>query len=170
MIGAMDLDYRAENLFWQSKAYFQDDVTWCVSRSKARGIWRNIFQIFSTKVWFALIVATLVIAVAIRLITQVESRRENFVWSFMFSVSAAIGRNALFEPKRTSVRILMVFLFLYGLVLSTSFSTFLVSALTKPHYKYQVSNIEQAVERNFKFVGGEVVLSYFQGDDEVADG
>lgn len=163
------MDNRASNLFWQSRAYFQDDVTWCVPRSKSRVIWRNIFQIFTAKVWIALFFASLLIATAIQVSNRMEKRERNFVWSFMFSISTAIGRNSLFEPKRIPVRMLMIFLFLYGLVLSTSFSTFLISTLTKPHYTFQIQNVQQAVENHFHFIGGEVILSYFKGDDEVAN-
>lgn len=73
------------------------------------------------------------------------------------SMCAALGQYACYEPQRVSIRIMMLFLFLYGLVMSSSFNSFLISILTQPRFKQQIDNLNLAIEKNVRFSGGEVV-------------
>lgn len=61
----------------------------------------------------------------------------------------------------------MVFLFMYGIVMSSSFNSFLISILTRPRFKQQIDSLDLAIKYDVQFTGGEVALSHYLGHDEV---
>lgn len=96
-----------------------------------------------------------------------DHNNESYVWTLMVGMASALGQYAIYEPKRISIRVMMIFLFMYGLVMSSSFNSFLISILTQPRYKLQVDSLSLAIEHEFKFMGGEVALSHYLGNDSV---
>ena len=58
-------------------------------------------------------------------------------------------------------------MFLYGINFSASYQSFLILALTKPRYHAQVKTIEQALQGNFTFVGGESSRIFFDDDESI---
>lgn len=62
---------------------------------------------------------------------------------------------------------MMVFLFMYGIVMSSSFNSFLISILTRPRFKQQIDSLDLAIRYDVQFTGGEVALSHYLGHDEV---
>lgn len=168
MIGGVDNDPKIQKILWASIPYIQDDQTWCVATARPRELWRNIFGIYTIQTWIALILVIFLIAFVIYGLIHIEFKPENYMWSFMVGLSATLGQYASYEPTRTSIRIMMVFFLLYGLIMSTSFNSFLISILTRPRFKAQVSSVQDAVEHEFEFAGGEVALSHYLDDSLVS--
>lgn len=158
---------RVQKLLWISIPYIQDDQTWCVATARPRDIWRNIFGIYTLFTWSMLIAAIFFIAAVIYAFMQLEQRPDNFAWTLMIGMATAIGQTASYEPWRASIRVLMCFLFMYGLVMSTSFNSFLISILTQPRYKTQIDSVRSAIDAGVQFTGGEVALAHYMGADEV---
>lgn len=163
----MDRDARVQKLLWISIPYIQDDQTWCVATARPQELWRNIFGIYTLATWFILIGVIFFIAFVIYLFIGIENRVESYVWTLMIGMAASIGQYACYEPQRASIRVMMVFFFLYGLIMSSSFNSFLISILTEPRYKQQIDNVELALQENVHFAGGEVALSHYPGTESV---
>lgn len=163
----MDNDARIQKLLWVSIPYIQDDQTWCVAIARPQDLWQNIFSIYTVATWFTLIAAIFFNAFIIYLLIRVENRHESYVWTLMIGMASALGQYATYEPQRISVRTMMVFLFMYGIVMSSSFNSFLISILTRPRFKQQTDTLELAIENDFTFAGGEVALSHYLGNDAV---
>lgn len=163
----MDRDARVQKLLWISIPYIQDDQTWCVAVARPQELWRNIFGIYTVATWFLLIGVIFFIAFVIYLFIGIENRVESYVWTLMIGMAASIGQYACYEPQRASIRVMMVFCFLYGLVMSSSFNSFLISILTQPRYKQQIDNVELALHKGMHFAGGEVALSHYPSSESV---
>lgn len=166
----MDNDARVQKLLWVTIPYIQDDQTWCVATARPQDLWQNIFSIYTVATWFTL-VATIffnafIIYVLIRVIDD-DHKKESYVWTLMVGMASALGQYATYDPKRISIRVMMIFLFMYGLVMSSSFNSFLISILTQPRYKMQVDSLSLAIKHGFKFTGGEVALSHYLSNDSV---
>lgn len=170
MIGGMDNDARVQKLLWVTIPYIQDDQTWCVATARLQDLWQNIFSIYTVATWFTLVAAiffnAFIIYVLIRVIDD-EHKKESYVWTLMVGMASALGQYATYDPKRISIRVMMIFLFMYGLVMSSSFNSFLISILTQPRFKMQVDSLSLAIKHNFKYMGGEVALSHYLGNDSV---
>lgn len=163
----MDRDKRVDKLLWITIPYIQDDQTWCVATARPRDIWRNIFGIYTWFTWFLLIAAIFFIAAVIHVFMKLEKRPENYAWTLMVGMAAALGQTATYEPWRASIRVLMCFLFMYGLVMTNSFNSFLISVLTRPRLKTQIDSVRSAINAHVEFTGGEVALSHYLAEDEV---
>lgn len=167
MVGGLDNDPKIQKILWNSIPYRQDDETWCVATARPRELWRNIFGIYTLQTWIALIVVIFLIGLIVYGLIHIEYKSENYIWSWLIALASTLGLYASYEPTRTSVRMMMLFFFMYGLVMTSSFNSFLISILTRPRYKTQVSSVRMAIEQEFEFAGGSVALSHYTDDGEV---
>lgn len=163
----MDNDARVQKILWVTIPYIQDDQTWCVATARPQDLWQNIFSIYTFGTWLMLVAAIFFNALIIYLLIRVENKQESYVWTLMIGMASALGQYATYEPQRISVRMMMIFLFMYGIVMSSSFNSFLIGILTQPRYKQQTDSLQLAIKHNFKFTGGEVALSHYLGNDDV---
>lgn len=163
----MDNDARVQKSLWISIPYIQDDQTWCVATARLQDVWQNIFGIYTVGAWLLLVGAIFFNALIIYLLTRVYNPEKSYVWTLLIGMASAIGQYASYEPQRTSIRVMMIFLFMYGIVMSASFSSFLLGILTRPRFKLQVDNLHLAIQYDFKYVGGEVALSHYLNNDSV---
>lgn len=115
----------------------------------------------------ALIAAIFLIAFVIYVLIHIDKKSESYVWTLMIGMSASLGQYASYEPTRISIRVMMVFAFMYGLVMSSSFNSFLISILTRPRFKQQIDKLELAVSEEVYFTGGELALSHYTNNDPV---
>lgn len=166
----MDNDARVQKLLWISIPYIQDDQTWCLAIARPQELWRNIFGIYTVGTWSILIGAIFFNGFIIYLLIRVENRKDNYVWTLMIGMASALGQYSPYEPHRISIRVMMVFLFMYGLIMSSSFNSFLISILTRPKFKQQIDSLEMAIESGATFTGGELALSHYLGHDTVIFG
>lgn len=167
LIGGMDNDARVQKLLWISIPYIQDDQTWCLATARPQELWRNIFGIYTVGTWCILIGAIFFNGLIIYLLIRVENRKDNYIWTLMIGMASALGQYSPYEPHRSSIRIMMVFLFMYGLVMSSSFNSFLISILTRPKFMQQIDSLGKAIGSSVDYVGGDVALSHYLGNDTV---
>lgn len=167
LIGGIDDDQRVKKLLWISRTYMQDDMTWCVAKARPRDLWSNIFQIYTIELWGAIAATTIIVAFTIKQFLRTEKIFEDYVWTFLLAIAAIIGKSITYEPSRVSIRVMMCFLFMYGLEISTSFSTFLISTLTQPRLKHQFDNLPDALRAGFKFASGNVAYEHYLRNDSV---
>lgn len=163
----MDNDARVQKLLWVTIPYIQDDQTWCVATARPQDVWQNIFSIYTVSTWLSLVAAIFVNALVIYLLIRAENKHESYVSTLMIGMATAIGQYVSYEPQRISIRVMMIFLFLYGIVMSSSFSSFLLGILTRPRFKLQVDSLSLAMEYDFRYVGGELALSHYSNNDLV---
>lgn len=163
----MENDPKIQKILWNSIPYRQDDETWCVAIARPRDLWRNIFGLYKTSTWSALMGAIVLIATIIYLLIHIEYKAENYMWSLMMGIGSSLGLTVQYEPTRTSLRVMMLFFFLYGLITSSTFNSFLISILTRPRYNPQVNSLRMAIEQGFDLAGGDVTLSHYMDDTEV---
>lgn len=169
LIGGMDNDARVQKLLWISIPYIQDDQTWCLAIARPQELWRNIFGIYTIGTWCILIGAIFFNGFIIYLLIRVENRKDNYIWTLMIGMASALGQYSPYEPHRISIRVMMLFLFMYGLVMSSSFNSFLISILTRPKFKQQIDSLGMAIGSDVDFTGGEVALSHYLGHDTVGN-
>lgn len=165
----MDEDQAVKRYLWISRPYMQDEMTWCVANARPRDLWSNVFRIYSIHTWIGIGVSTLAITLTMKLLTSTETKFKNFIWAFMFTFTAILGKSVTYASSRASIRIMMSFLFIFGLIISTSFCTFLISTLTQPRLKHQIDNVPDAIRAGFKFAGGNIAYSHYlyDADDPV---
>lgn len=167
LIGGLDNDPKIQKILWNTIPYRQDDETWCVATARPQDLWRNIFGIYTIQTWIVLIGVIFLIGVIVYGLIHIEYKPENYIWSLMVSLASSLGLSITYEPTRSTIRVMLVFLFLYGLIMSASFNSFLISILTRPRFKPQVSSIRMAIEQEFEFAGGGVALDHYTDDSEV---
>lgn len=166
LIGGMDEDQQTQNMVWISQAYMQDDMTWCVATARPQDLWRNIFQIYTPLAWSAIAVVIFMVAIIVYHLLRTENRCNNFVWAFMVSIATILGHSISYKPSKLSIRVVVICLFMYGMIIRTSFSALLISFLTQPILKYQIDDLYEAIEAGFKFAGGNNAFSHLGDPDD----
>lgn len=167
MIGGMDEDATTRKHLSSSIPYYQDDQTWCVSVAKPEELWKNILTLFPILIWLVIISIIEIIAIILYIIIQFDNKYENYYWSLLASLSLTLGLSTIYHPNNSHVRFMFFFFLFYGLIFSSAFHSFLVNVLSHPRQKIQIDSVEKAIVSQFKFNGGSITLSHYDGDDEV---
>lgn len=166
LIGGLDRNPGVQNVVGGTITYYQEDQTWCVKRAKLRSLWENIFSMFTLDMWLLIALVTQVIAFAICLIMCLhnQNKRMNaYSTGFLTGIATSLNLPApKIAPLRASLRTLLISCLVYGIVLSNTFNSYLISVLSKPRTKFQVNSIEDAIENGFNFAGGNVIYDHYE--------
>lgn len=163
----MDEDAYTRKELSSTIPYYQDDQTWCVAVAKPELLWKSFFKLFSPIEWLVIAIMIYMIAVVLYVISRIDGRRENIHWSLLASLSITMGLATVYEPRKANVRFMFLSFLFYGLIFSSAFHSFLVNVLTNPIQKEQVDNLAASVANGFRYAGGTVALSHYEGSDRV---
>ncbi|CRK87905.1 CLUMA_CG001692, isoform A [Clunio marinus] len=163
MIGGLYDNEVSRKLLSTTIPYDSDEITWCVQRSGLAPNWTNSFAIFDIMLWIYAIICMFVCAVFLYISVKIEKdRKENFMWAVIITLCYSIGIYGHYEPKRGFIRYYVGFLLLYGLHFSAAYHSFLLSVLTTPRYSPQTSTIDEAIDAEYHFTGGENLKAVFE--------
>lgn len=171
MIGGMFDNHINKEMLSSSITYVEDDFTWCVPKAKIAPIWISIFSIFHPQLWFLPYVSIFIMGLVLfGLVRYEKSLKDNFWWTLVTALTVSInstGPPFITKIKASYTRFFMVALLLYGMNFSAAYQSNLVSIMTKPKLESQIDTVKEAIEQGFTFEGGENILGYIKGDDEV---
>lgn len=174
LIGGLDRIAAVQNIVGETISYYQEDQTWCVQRAKVRNLWENIFAMFTLDMWFLIVLCTQVVSLAIYVLMKFANRYHkktedcSYSKSFLISMTTALSLpTPNFCPVYCPLRTLIIFCLVYGIVLTNTFNSYLISVITKPRTNLQVYSIDSAVHKGFRFAGGTVVYKHYEQNEEV---
>lgn len=146
-------------------------MTWCVAKSKLAPNWMNVFAIFSIMLWFYFLLCMCISAAAVMFLAKVEGKqyKVNFPWALLVTMCFSIGIPAHYHPTVGPNRTLIACMLFFGLHFSTAYHSFLLSVLTTPRYDHQTQTIQEAIDAQFEFVGGENLKPFFDKPDPVSN-
>lgn len=144
------------NLFSTTNSlYFPDYATWCVKMTARKASWKNIFFIFSTNLWIAVILIFVFTAIASYYYAAFNEGRKDFYWVMMCALKANIGFMPGFSPKKIGAKAIFFLFLIYGLNLSTLFQSATVYSMTGYYYQEQISSLTEAIENDYIFAGSD---------------
>ncbi|KAL7026414.1 hypothetical protein ACKWTF_013904 [Chironomus riparius] len=168
MIGGLFENQISRKLLSSSIPYYQDDITWCVSKAGLQPIWLNVFIIFNYKTWIALILTLFITSAVLFIFVRIEGNyRENYAWAFLIMFSVSTGQYAHYQPIRFGLKIFFVGFFFFGLHISTAYHSYLINVLTNPRYLTQIDSLTDAMKTNMTFKAAENAKEFFQKNDSI---
>ncbi|CAG9806298.1 unnamed protein product [Chironomus riparius] len=169
MIGGLFENQISRNLLSSSIPYYQDDITWCVSKAGLQPKWLNVFIIFNYKTWIALILTLFITSAVLFIFVRIEGNyRENYAWAFLIMFSVSTGQYAHYQPIRFGLKIFFVGFFFFGLHISTAYHSYLINVLTNPRYLTQIDSLTDAMKTNMTFKAAENAKEFFQKNDSTS--
>lgn len=167
MVGGLDEDPNTRRMLSASIPYYQDDLTWCVQKAGLIPKWLNIFALFTLEIWIIIIALVFLTAYIFKRFALWDNYPANLFWANLGTLSLTMALSFSYTPQRSSFRIFFISFLAYGMILATSYQSFLISVLTRPRYQHQVQSIEHAIRNEYKLAGGVAALSHYTKNDEV---
>lgn len=150
--------------------YLQDDQSWCMHKALPSDTWQNIFSLFTLEMWFLMIGFTIIITVLMYflLINNKHYKLNNhFSYAWLVSFASFLNMSPTFHAHTHSLKIVFFFALVYGIIFSATFSSSLISVLTRPRQGFQPKNIKEAYKHGVRFTAGNIASSHIRdsGDD-----
>lgn len=138
--------------------YITDQCVWCVMAASQSASWKNIFYIFSMKLWIAATFTVITMGLAIYFYLKMTEQTQDLVWTMLCSLLITTGLVSNFEPKTIIGRFVFFLFLFYGILISSLFQSATVSKITSQYYHRQVSSLKEAILNNFEFTGSNYQL------------
>lgn len=160
--------------FTLSTAYYQDDFTWCVQRSKFYPVILNFFLIATPECFILIIfgvgyVTGLILYAIIQLDVEYKYRnqRDWHYTTLLIMLPAVIGVNQRYKPKHFAIKILYFVIIVACVVHWQLFFYALIHYFQTPLHRPQISTINEIIENGFRLCGSSEVLSLISFDEKV---
>lgn len=160
--------------FAMSRAYYQDDLTWCIKRAPFYSHMVNAFFLADPECWILIIfgvgyVSGFLLYFGIPFDLEYD-RRNQHDWHYttlLIMLPLVIGVNQRYQPKFFALRLIYFVISLACIAHWQIFLFKLVRFVKIPIRHPQIATIDEIVERGFRLAGSEDVLSLISFDQRV---
>ncbi|XP_073847891.1 ionotropic receptor 60a [Musca autumnalis] len=155
--------------FWVSDTYLEDSYTWYVKLADPRPAWMALYSIFQDLTWAAFIVMLLItwltwFVLVYFLPEPPESREWSLTGINSMAVSICVSVNE--RPLCVASRFFFISLALYGLNVTSTYTSKLISVFSNPGYLHQIDTLAEVVEAGIPFGGNEENRDWFDNDED----
>lgn len=149
-------------LLTPSVKYYQDDLTFCVSKALLAPSWMNVFAIFDSRTWLFVFLLLLVSSYLLWKNSIIDNQSQgNIFWGFLQGLALTLCNYATYEPRKLGIRFFYMCLAIYGMHFNTAYQSFLITVLTRPRFQTQISTVDMAIAQGLHFKGSENTYNYF---------
>lgn len=170
LIGALDENLLSNQHFIATTSYYQDELTWCVQKSRPIPIWINFFRMTnSPPVWIVLIIICFFAIYFVHFMEALESDKPK--WDWMRIAFAAIRISCClvseYKPKTLPTRINFIAWLFGSMIFYTSFISIWTKFMTSFIFEHQVESIREILNYNFELVGDEFSFNHIMRQNQV---
>lgn len=167
LVGGFFPDNDVHEDFAVTNTYMQDTYTWYVYLAALQAPWRGLLAIFQPQTWLLFYLILIIAAVAWWTFgwSMPEHRAHKQpvlaalnTWSVFLSVSA---NN---RPDFSPLRVFFVLLALYGLNVTTLYTSNLITMFTDPRHEDQLGTIDAILAAGLPIGGREEYSDWFEND------
>lgn len=151
-----------------SVPYIYDTFAWIVPYALREAKWKCLFNIFNLSTWVLTFVTLMLVTLCL---WGLSYNSPNESLSFvrlrnctLNTLGVLLGISVQSQPKRGFNRIFFILWIIFSLHMTICYQTSLISVLTRPSYKKQISTVEELFESkiSFGFVG--TAIRFFRHD------
>lgn len=159
--------------FAVTNTYMQDTYTWYVPKAALEAPWRGLVDIFQHQTW---LLFTLILGIAASAwwifgrataYEHLAHRQPSLVGLNTWAVFLSISANN--RPDRTPLRVFFIMLALYGLTVTTVYTSNLITLFTDPHHETQIDTVEAIIAAGLPMGGREEYSDWFADGDTPLD-
>ncbi|KAG4072604.1 hypothetical protein HA402_004693 [Bradysia odoriphaga] len=154
--------------FGHTSSYFEDTYTWYIYFAPLRPRWKGLIEIFQSETWL-LLIGTLFIAalswfVFGKAMAETNSHKK-LVLCVMNSLAVILGISSNNRPDYTPLRIFFILLALYGLNVTTIYTSKLITVFTEPAHEQQITTIQEILKARIPIGGQEEYADWFMNEN-----
>ncbi|RZC35038.1 hypothetical protein BDFB_004053 [Asbolus verrucosus] len=132
---------------------YSDDLRFTAPTPKKLKSYRKLFVVFKVELWKKIFTAMGVVMVIFYILKLCEDSDKTSLFAVMFDVfRVSICSSVNILPKRTSLRILLIFFSLFSLNIDSVYLSKLSNIFAFTNYDINVKNLEAADNKQLKFV------------------
>lgn len=144
-------------------SYATESVTWCVPVALEEDKWLSLLRILHLGSWIATLIAFICIDLIIWSISKLFPDQESTIFQnlgtcSLYNFCAVLSITIKTLPNNGYIRVIFFLWVIYGFNLCVSFQTFLMTKLTQPDYKKQISTAKEIFDTDYK-------IAYLTGTD-----
>lgn len=165
LVGGFFPDNDVHMDFAVTNTYMQDTYTWYVQLAPLEAPWRGLVDIFQPQTWLLFLIILCIAAASWWLFGRVvadehEAHRDGVLAS-LNTLAVFLSVSAHNRPDRTPLRVFFIILALYGLTVTTLYTSNLITLFTDPHHETQIDDIEDILENGMQIGGREEYSDWF---------
>ncbi|KAM7342062.1 ionotropic receptor 60a [Cochliomyia hominivorax] len=156
--------------FWVSDTYLDDSYTWYVKLADRRPPWMALYAIFKNLTWLSCI--GMLFLTWITWFTLVHflpeplyTREISLIGINNMAVTICVSANE--RPICGSSRLFFIFLALYGLNLTSTYTSKLIAVFANPGFQHQIDNLREVQKAGIPYGGIEESRDWFENDDDM---
>lgn len=155
------MDLQLTNYFSTSISYYNDDLTWCISRAKPFPVWLNMWRVGSLICWILGFLIVYLNGTVVFFLLKYEKDHQGFmkkdlhytILQMALPTFTGTAQNMSYRPKSIILMIYIGIMLSTGILISIAWNCFLVKALSHPFQGTQINTISQIINDDFRFVG-----------------
>lgn len=167
--GAFYPDDDVHSKFATSITYLQDSYTWFVAPAPFLPRWEGLITIFLPMTWLVFALILMLSGLSwyfFGTFPPEDSAHKKVVMSCMNSFSVFIGVSSNNRPSRLPLRLFFVVLAVYGLNVTTIYTSNLITVFKEDKRGSQIDTVEEMFAANLEFGGREEYSDWFINDSE----
>ncbi|XP_075167393.1 ionotropic receptor 60a [Haematobia irritans] len=170
IMGGYYPDNEVLNSFWVSDCYLQDSYTWFTKLADPRPAWMALYSIFDHFTWMVFVGMILITwvtwALLVNMLPEPPQSRE---WSLtgINNLGVSVCVSVQERPLCMASRFFFVALAIYGLNVTSMYTSKLISLFSNPGLLHQIDSLEEVVEAGIPFGGHEECRDWFENDQDM---
>lgn len=162
-----DPDVHAD--FAPTEFYLQDYYTWFVDLAPYEPRWKGLIFIFKFDAWSAIGVLLIVCWLSwltFGYFTNESMYHRETTTTFLNSFAVFLGVSAHNRPSFSTLRLFFIMLALYGMNITTIYTSKLITVFTNPAIDHQIDSVHEILLSEKPFGGRLETMDWFDNEDE----
>lgn len=168
--GAFFPDQEVHASFAATDFYLQDFYTFFVPKAPHMPRWKGLIMIFKPQLWYAALTVFIIAWIfwfSIAMLSNEATQHRQFMIVFLHVLAVTFGVSINNRPIFNPLRIFFAILALYSLILSSLYTSKLITVFTHPKLDYQFDSIEELLETDLLIGGRSENADWFDNDDSL---
>lgn len=170
IIGGLDDHIFASEYFVATFPYYNDELTWCVQKSKPIPLWKNIFKLINDRSYWTILTLACILVISLIYFMQTFDQvkpKWDVIRIIFCGLRIYCGFVCEYKPKINSTRILFTSLLLAFILFDVTFVTFWSEYMKTTHFEDQINTVKGIIDNEFEIVGDVFALHHLKHQNEV---
>ncbi|XP_055857300.1 uncharacterized protein LOC129920117 isoform X2 [Episyrphus balteatus] len=168
--GVRQNDDETREDFWATDSYLYDSHTWFIAAAEPRPPWKALFFIYQPNMWLCIGIVLLItwffwLTFGCTL-PEKEAHKSNTLTAIN-SWGVTLGIPVYEHPECHTSRIFFIGLCLYGMNVTSVYTSKLIAVFANPGHEHQISTIEEVIHEGIPYGGPAENRDWFENPDDI---
>lgn len=140
----------------------------CVPEAPTINLWLNIFLIFNAETWGYFVLTMLIAGTALYYFYKFYHHQENWWYCVAIGFFVTISVSVPINPSNALLRTYFLIFCIYGILVTTTFNSFLMSTIARPMKFTQISTTEGLINNSMQLYAEKETIALYS-TSEVMD-